>query len=1210
MIVLTKYKYFFLFLLVMILFTACVDKDLHWQQGDGYRYAELPVTVGDEVGFSKLDSATTGIKFINGVTDEQIISNQHLLDGSGVALGDLDNDGYCDIYLCRLNGPNALYRNLGNWEFENITNKAQVGLDSLYSKGALFADIDGDLDLDLLVTVLDGPNACFINDGTGVFRESADERGLSSLPDRTGNTSMAIGDVDGDGDLDLYMVCYKFKARRDRESPVFSSSGLIRFEPDYAERDLLYINNGRGYFTDIALDSNTFLSEEGKPFMMPQAWGLTAQIRDTDDDGDPDIYVCNDFASSDLFWINNGSGQFQLIPRLSVRTTSRSSMTVDFSDIDRDGDMDFFVADMLSRDHQKRKMQMGEMPRAKISVGLINNRPQIMRNTFNLNRGDNTYAEIAHYTGLYASDWTWSAIFMDVDLDGYEDLLMTTGHAYDVQDYDTQNKIIKEKYRSIDQVRRTIFMYPRLNTTNYLFRNKGDLTFEEIGEKWGFNTLGISHGMALGDLDNDGDLDVVVNNFESEAGIYKNETEASRIAVRLKGNPPNTQAIGAKIKLSGGTISQSKEIIGGGQYLSGSDPLVVFSAKNHQEKMQIEVIWRSGKRSLINEVTGNQIYEIDESSSENFSQDSPSDPGIIYKDVSYSIDHIHYDEAFNDFFRQPLLPNQLSQLGPGISWYDLDHDLDEDLIITSGKGDYLSVYKNAGEAGFVKLHNPTENTLAKHDQTTVLVYENERGKVSMIIGSSNYESFSKAYPPAYKFQFKNQNILSDGELERELSATGPMSLSDYDNDGDLDLFIGGRVLPGKYPDPSSSRLYQNIDGKFELDKLNSDKLKQIGLVSGSVFSDIDNDGDSDLILALEWGPVTIFENESGYFTNVTARFGLNDIRGWWNGITTGDLDEDGKMDIVVSNWGLNTKYHYDHNHPLKIYYDDFDNNGTLDIVEAHYDPFRKSIVPERGFSCMSQAMPFIRSKISTFEQYGGSNIDEIMGSDLRWADSLKANILAHTIFFNRGDKFEMRELPAESQFAPAFYVGIADFDGDGHDDIFLSQNFFATQPETPRLDAGRGLWLKGNGEGDLKTIPGHISGIKVYGEQRGAALCDFDKDGRVDLAVSQNGARTKLFQNVLAKPGLRVRLMGPEKNPTAVGSVVQIVYKDNFGPARQIHAGSGYWSQDSPVLVFGLKEDPQKIKIKWPDGNITQSEIPGGAKEISVYMTGEVFKLY
>jgi len=345
---------------------------------------------------------------------------------------------------------------------------------------------------------------------------------------------------------------------------------------------------------------------------------------------------------------------------------------------------------------------------------------------------------------------------------------------------------------------------------------------------------------------------------------------------------------------------------------------------------------------------------------------------------------------------------------------------------------------------------------------------------------------------------------------------------------------------------------------------------------------------------------------SGQFVDATEQFGLSDIRGWWNGITTGDLDEDGKLDIIATNWGLNSKYHYNQDHPLKIYYDDFDNNGVLDIVEAHYDPHQKSVVPERGFSCMSRAMPFIKSKMASFEQYGGANLDERMGSDLKYADSLWANTLAHTIFLNRGEKFEISELPAESQFSPAFAVLVADYNGDGHDDIFLSQNFFATQPETPRNDGGRGLWLKGNGTGDLESVPGQLSGIKIYGEQRGAAISDYNKDGRIDLAVSQNGAQTKLYKNVLAKPGLRIRLLGPDKNPTAVGAVVQLIFDNKIGPAKQVHAGSGYWSQDSPVLVFGIPEQPQKIKIRWPGGKISESQLPVGANDISVNTEGQV----
>jgi hypothetical protein len=1222
---------FLLFLAILLLLQCGRSRRIEWNVEDGYRWADLSISRATGNGLTLLSGPEIGIENINDLTREQIKENRHLLNGSGVTVGDIDADGLPDVYFCRLNSRNVLYKNLGNWKFKDITEKAGVACENQFSTGATFADINGDGHLDLLVTALGGPNACFLNDGSGNFTDFSQESGLTS---NTGATTLALADIDGDGDLDLYITNYKVRSIRDiypaNERTVEKTTKkvgdgyivlpefqehytvevkndvLLRFE--YAEPDMIFLNDGDGRFSKLSMTDGRFLDEDGNPASEDHDWGLAVRFQDMDNDLDPDIYVCNDFESPDRVWINDGTGRFRAIDKLAIRNTSASSMSIDFADINRDGNMDFFLAEMLSREHKRRKTQMGVMPITPVSIGEIDNRPQFMRNTLFLNRGDRTYAEIAQFGGVQASEWSWSPLFLDVDLDGYEDLLIITGHYYDAMDSDTRNQLKTMANPIYEQLQSEVFAFPTLETSNFIFKNKGDLTFEEIGEEWGFRSVDVSHGMALGDFDNDGDLDAVMNRLNDTPAVYRNEAIAPRIAIRLRGLPPNTQGIGAKIKVLGGPVPQSKEAICGGSYLSGSDQRYVFAAGEIDIDLTIEVTWRDGKYSRLEGARPNRIYEIHESSSNGsyFSESQPSASTAPYfEDVSQLIAHAHHEDPFDDFKRQSLLPNRLSQFGPGVSWVDFDDDGLDDLMITSGRGGKLAAFRNDGKGGFepMKDRGLTSKTLA--DQTSVLFWNGDNSN-HLLVAHSNFEDENSDDSFLLRYDLKNGKIASSQKIMGNSASVGPTALADYDGDGDLDLFMGGRTIPGRYPEPASSIFFTNENGEFVDDQRNQGVLHDVGLVSGAVFSDIDGDADPDIVLAIEWGPVKVLRNTDGIFTDATDDMGLSEYKGWWNGVTTGDLNADGKMDIIATNWGLNTKYNFYYDHELRIFYDDFDHNGTLDIIEAHIDPVENRLYPERGLSCMSNAMPFVKSLNPTFDEFGSANLDEVIGPRLWEAKQVTASHLEHTVFLNRGDHFEAIVMPAQAQFAPAFYAGIGDFDGDGHEDVFISQNFFSSQIETPRNDAGRGLWLKGDGTGNLEPIPGQESGIKVYGEQRGAALGDYDQDGRVDLVVSQNGAETKLYHNVGAKPGLRVRLAGTKGNPSGIGAMVRLIYADRLGPARDIHAGSGYWSQDSSIQVMGLQEEATGIWVRWPGGEITKSDIPKSAAEITVFQDGTV----
>ena len=1188
--------------------------------GTGFRDWKVNPGTHIAVGFSKLPPEITGIAFTNSLSDAHAAESQIRLNGSGVAAGDVDGDGWCDLYFCGLDGNNKLFRNLGGWRFADITAAAGVACPNQFSTGAVFADVDGDGDMDLLVNSIGGGTRLFMNGGKGDFTEKTS----AGLVRKYGSTSLALADINGDGHLDLYVANYRTTTIRstgfsvlnlngkrsirpeDRDDLEYTKSGMVL---EKGETDILYLNQGQGNFTPVSWTGGSFLDESGEPLTRaPRDWGLSVMFRDLNGDGFPDLYVCNDFQTPDRIWINDGKGHFRAIERTALRNTGTFSMSVDVADVDRDGHDDLFVADMLDPGHRAKMAHSSGLMSAVGDFETIANRPQLNRNTLQLGRGDGTYAEVAHFSGLEASGWTWGALFLDVDLDGYEDLLMTTGHMFDTQDLDANARIMANGPYRTEMIPQKLLMYARLPQAKLLFRNLGGLRFEEVGKAWGFGDVGIAHGMCLADLDNDGDLDVVVNHLNGAAGIYRNEGVAPRVTVRLRGEAPNTQGIGAKIRVLGGAVpQQSQEMQCGGRYLSGDEPLRVFAAGSLTNRLRIEVDWRGGKRSVVAWTEPNRVYEIAESGATAPASALPaSTPAALFADVSERIAHSHHEEVFEDFERQPLLPRRLSQLGPGVGWLDLDGDGWEDLVIGSGKGGNLAACQNDGRGGFRRLDGMPFAQGTARDQTGIIGWRHTDGAVVVLAGSANYEDGVAAGSCVRQYDLTSKRV--EDTLPSSSASSGPLALGDLAGNGTLALFVGGRVVGGRYPVPADSQLFVRRADQWVVDEANTAVLRSIGLVSGAVWTDLDGDGWPELVLACEWGPVKVFRNQQGQLREATREWGLDGYLGWWNGVSAGDFDGDGRLDLAVSNWGLNTQYRASRQFPRRLYHGDLTGQGQGELIEASFDTELAKWVPDRDRDALAKELPWVLEKYPLHRDYAQAGVAEILGEHMAAAASLEANWLATTVFLNRGDHFELAPLPPEAQFSPAFGVNVADFDGDGHEDLFLSQNFFAVPATTSRSDAGRGLLLRGNGQGGFAAVPGQTSGLFIYGEQRGSAVGDYDGDGRPDLAVSQNGAPTKLYHNVGGKPGLRVRLQGPAGNPEGIGAVMRLGFgAGRWGPAREVHAGSGYWSQDSVVQVLATPLAAVQIQVRWPGSKSpTLTELAPDAREVHLDFQGRL----
>ncbi len=1183
---------------------------------------------GEGPRFELLSPERTGVHFVNVLDHEHPRSFLYHTATScgGAAIGDVDGDGRPDVYLVSGPGENRLYRQVGDLRFEDVTKEAGVSgaVDGAaeesggWGVGVAMVDIDNDRDLDIYVANFDSPNLLYVNDGRGRFTESAKRSGV----DFDGASIMAsFCDYDLDGDLDFYLLTnrqiphylgigFKVSARR-HHFPVTIRNGVPEIRADFRryyalERgaepgdfkfkilggsDRMYRNNGDGTFTDVTSRAGKF-----EPDL-----GLSATWWDYDGDGYPDLYVGNDFDGPDHLYHNNGDGTFTDVLAGTVPHTSWFSMGADAADINNDGLLDFLTADMSATTHFKQKTTMGVMNAARLAA-VSGPPPQYMRNALYLNTGTERFMEVAYLTGLADTDWTWSVKLADLDNDSRVDLFVTNGVPRDTINSDVDLEALEKRLGK--NLWEAFELAPPRPEQNLAFRNRGDLDFTDVSKSWGLDHLGMSYAAAHGDLDRDGDLDLVVVNLDEPVSIYRNRTSgAHRVLIRLAGTVGNRFGVGATVRLESGDELQVRQLFPATGFTASNDPLVHFGLGRSEKIDRLTVSWPSGHRQVFEDLAADRLYTITEPEETPASRTaSRHDPTPTLFARSAALRGVrHRERPFDDFARQPLLPNRLSQLGPGMAWGDADSDGDADVYIAGAAGQAGALYLDQGEEKFALSHDgPWREDAEYEDMAALWLDADSDGDRDLLVTSGSVERdrgdpllADRLYlnDGAGRFSRAGPDVFPGGS-----DSSGVAVAADFDSDGDVDVFIGGRAIPGEYPLAPASRLLENDGGTFRdvTDELAPD-LRRVGMVTGALWSDADGDGALDLLVTVEWGSVRVFWNRGGALEDRTAAAGLADLRGWWNSIAGGDVDADGDIDYAVMNFGLNTKYHASLEKPALLYYGDFAGSGEKNLIEAEFEG--ETLYPIRGKSCSTSAMPFLGERFTTYRDFALAPLGEIY-TQRRLADAqrFEATTLESGVLINDGKgRFEFRRLPRLAQAAPGFGVVLTELGGDGHVDLYLVGNFFGPQPETGRMDGGLGLLLTGNGDGSFTPVWPRRSGLAVPGDAKGLATCDLNRDGWPDLVVTQNDDELLAFTNQrrTGPRPLSVRLRGKSGNPDAVGARVSVVSSDGITRTAEVYAGSGYLSQSAPRLYFGLggEAEVMEIRVRWPGGH-TSSHTP------------------
>lgn len=1054
--------------------------------------------------FSLLDPETTNIHFQN-ILKESLNANvlmyEYLYNGAGVAAGDFNNDGRIDLYFTSNMGDNTFYINKGEMKFEDITAISKVaGRPGPWKTGVTAADVNGDGLLDLYLCYSGAlplqkrQNQLFINQGVDannnpIFTEKAAAYGLDSPA--FSNQGYFL-DYDRDGDLDMLLLNHNPKSL-----PVLNELSTAEFlKKDDQMQGVRLFQQDKGVFNDVTVKSGISGSA--------LTYGLGIGISDVNNDGWVDFYVSNDYTIPDYLYINNANGTFTNRLKEQLGHTSHFSMGNDIADINNDGLADIFTLDMLPENNRRQKLLLSPDNYEKFELNLRSGfHYQYMRNMLQLNNGNGTFSEIGQIAGISNTDWSWAPLFADFDNDGFKDLYVTNGYFRDYTNLDFINYMedyVQSKGRlQRSDVLKIIAEMPSSNLTNYLFSNSDGTNFSNTTKAFGLDQPANSSGAAYADLDNDGDLDLVVNNINKPAFIYRNESPKEKhnyLKVKLKGAAANTNGIGAKVTAYYGKTIQSLEQSPARGYLSSVSPILHFGLGETAQIDSIQIQWNSSLKQTISRVKVNQQLILEE---KNALKGTPNEEHSIplLAETQSAISYKSKATAVNDFKRQSLLISQFSHSGPCMSKGDLNHDDLEDVIIGGSKGHSAQIYLQGNNGQFTKRSIPDmENDKDSHDSDIQIFDVNKDGHPDIYIASGGYHDYdaedTRLQDRIYLGNGKGDFSKNTQALPKLYTCTGSIAISDVNNDSYLDIFVGGRVIPGSYPEsPQSYILINDGEGNFtdQTDAI-APELAQFGMVTDAIWSDFNDDSIEDLVLVGEWTPLSIFINVDGKLQNRTTTFLEDTLNGWWNTIAADDFNGDGKLDIIAGNMGTNTQFNSTNKQPAELYYYDFDQNGAVDPIFSYY--IEGISYPYLTRDELLGQLAGMRSKFTSYESYADATMNDIFDKgELNKANKLLANHMKTTLLLsNDSGGYSIAQLPAQAQYAPIYNISIYDFNHDGNRDILLLGNNEHFKLRLGKFDANYGTLLLGDGTGKFSYMNQSASGLDIRGDVRSSIIID------------------------------------------------------------------------------------------------------------------------